>query len=332
MINIIKFFHIIVLVILFPSVLKAGMVSITFDDGLSSIYCKVFPIFKQYGQVATVGVITGKLTGNDEDFMNVSQLKELQEAGWEIASHSMNNLRPVSIPWYYSQEPIIGWTWNPDGSNTFQAEYLFDQIAGIYQEGQPLSEVDSLEKVARQFGTWYFDRPIAALHIKPLVMTDPERLNIRAGSFEREMDLSKQKLTRLGFKVSTFLSPGSYWTNDIKELSSYYYSYAVAIDGADNRRDSFDPHAIKRFLVHPNDSATSLIRIIQANALAQNGWVVLRMHGFDESVGPNPISMSTLKYLLKWLDKQNLKLVTISDGAATMANDNSVRSHMKKKP
>lgn len=320
----------VLLVVCCGSAAWAGMVSFTFDDGLSSVYYKALPILKAHGQVATLGIITAKLKSSDEDFMTADQVKELQTAGWEIASHSLTNSRPVSIPWYYSQEPVTGWEKSKCGPNVFQAEYVYDQIAGVYEEEQALTEVATQAEVSKQPGTYYYDRPIAELYVNPLTMTTPDKLNIRAGSYEREMDQSKRELAQLGFKVSTFVAQGTYWTNEIKEISAYYYPYAVAGNGADNRREGFDAHAVKRFLVHQNDSAASLIRLIQENAVSHDGWVVLRMYGVGSSVGPDPVSEDTLKQLCDWLAKQNVKVVTVSQGAAIMSGDKSGQAAKKK--
>jgi hypothetical protein len=126
------------------------------------------------------------------------------------------------------------------------------------------------------------------------------------------------------------VAQGAYWTNEIKEISAYYYPYAVAGSGADNRREGFDAHAIKRFLVHQSDSAASLIRLIQENAVAHDGWVVLRMYGVGSSVGPDPVSEDTLKQLCDWLAKQNVKVVTVSQGAAIMSGDKAGQAAKKK--
>lgn len=71
-------------------------VSITFDDGREDNYTVAFPILKKLGFSATVycttGFIDGTWTKKDdwysaESALNVRQIKELQDNGWEIALH-----------------------------------------------------------------------------------------------------------------------------------------------------------------------------------------------------------------------------------------------------
>jgi peptidoglycan/xylan/chitin deacetylase (PgdA/CDA1 family) len=73
-----------------PAPLSRGLVSITFDDGWTSQYTNAFPLLKKYGLASTFYIISGELT-NQPDYMTVPQIKALQTAGHEIASHSVSH-------------------------------------------------------------------------------------------------------------------------------------------------------------------------------------------------------------------------------------------------
>ena len=71
---------------------------IWFDDGDLSIFEIGFPMLKRHGMTATVAIITGYVGKNYPlyrrqpcPFVNIEQLKELIEEGWEIASHSVTH-------------------------------------------------------------------------------------------------------------------------------------------------------------------------------------------------------------------------------------------------
>jgi peptidoglycan/xylan/chitin deacetylase (PgdA/CDA1 family) len=66
-----------------------SQITFAFDDGRSSVYTNAFPIMKKYELPGTAFVITG-MVGNSS-YMDISQLKDLQKAGWEIASHSVTH-------------------------------------------------------------------------------------------------------------------------------------------------------------------------------------------------------------------------------------------------
>lgn len=299
--------------------LKKGMVTFTFDDGLASVHEHALPIFKKRRLKATAAIIASRvqMTDND-DYLSVPQLNDMVRAGWEIASHSLTHTRPISIPHYYNQEPIVGWTADDQTGETFQTQYDYDLIAGIYQDGDPLVEVENLAELHKKKGSYFYDRPIAELHVNPKRVATPENLNIRAGSYQREMDVSKQKLKDLGFSINTFVAPYNYWPNDMKETSKSYYSQAVTGMDTDNRPESFDPYAIRRFMMHERDSVAHVTRLIKENALDFGGWVVFCFHGVGSSVGWEPYSADKLDAVTKFVETEGIPVVTIEEGAKIM--------------
>ena len=82
-------------------------VLLTFDDGLSSVYTKVYPLLKLFRYPAVISVVTGWIEsdakvayGNRElsskDFLNWEQIAEMHASGLvEVASHSQNLHRGV---------------------------------------------------------------------------------------------------------------------------------------------------------------------------------------------------------------------------------------------
>ena len=68
---------------------EKGSVILTFDDSLDSHYEEAFKRMQEYDMPGNAGVITNKVGSNGT--LDVNQLKEMQDAGWEIASHSVDN-------------------------------------------------------------------------------------------------------------------------------------------------------------------------------------------------------------------------------------------------
>lgn len=300
--------------------LSKGMVTFTFDDGLASVHQNALPIFKKRKFKATAAIIASRVqTADNDDYLSVPQLRDMARAGWEIASHSLTHTRPISIPRFYNQEPIQGWTPDDGTGETFQTQYDYDLIAGIYQDDDPLIEVENLVELHKKKGAYFYDRPIAELHVNPKRQAAPENLNIRAGSYQREMDVSKQKLEALGFSIKTYVAPYNYWPNDMKETSRSYYEQAVTGRDADNRPESFDPYAIRRFMMHHDDSVTQLTRLIRENALDSGGWVVFCFHGVGTSVaGWEPYPTEKLDAVTKYVETEGILVVTIEEGAKIM--------------
>ena len=59
---------------------------ITVDDGYKSFYTKALPLLRRYGFTATLFISTE--TVGAKDFMNWTEIREIQELGIEIGNHS----------------------------------------------------------------------------------------------------------------------------------------------------------------------------------------------------------------------------------------------------
>jgi len=78
--------------------LPARSVVITFDDGWGNQYRHAFPILRRFGFTATFFVFTAPI-GKDGKLMTWDQLRELQDAGMTIGSHTRTH--PV-LPDYHA--------------------------------------------------------------------------------------------------------------------------------------------------------------------------------------------------------------------------------------
>lgn len=63
---------------------------LTFDDGYKDFYTTAFPLLQKYDYTASVGVISGKMDGNQ--YMTPENVKEINDAGIEILSHTVHHL------------------------------------------------------------------------------------------------------------------------------------------------------------------------------------------------------------------------------------------------
>lgn len=63
---------------------------ITFDDGYLDNYANAYPILKKYGFTATFFVVTDFLD-REPQYMSWAQARELTQAGFKIASHTMQH-------------------------------------------------------------------------------------------------------------------------------------------------------------------------------------------------------------------------------------------------
>ncbi len=73
--------------------LPAECVLITLDDGWRSVYTDAYPILREYGYPFTVFLYTSYLTGRGAS-MNHAMIREMQQNGATVGSHSVNHLYP----------------------------------------------------------------------------------------------------------------------------------------------------------------------------------------------------------------------------------------------
>lgn len=68
--------------------------AVSFDDGYEDVYTNAFPLLKKLGKTACVFVLGDpehadrSELANTNDFLTISQIKELHDAGWEIGFHT----------------------------------------------------------------------------------------------------------------------------------------------------------------------------------------------------------------------------------------------------
>lgn len=66
-----------------------GSVILTFDDSLDSHYQEAFPRMREYDMPGNAAVITDRVGSNGT--LDTGELKEMQDAGWDVVSHSTTN-------------------------------------------------------------------------------------------------------------------------------------------------------------------------------------------------------------------------------------------------
>ena len=74
---------------------KEPIISVTFDDGWESIYSNALPLLQKYGVPTTQYILASEF--NNQLYLSEKQITSMQEAGHEIASHTMTHENLTSI-------------------------------------------------------------------------------------------------------------------------------------------------------------------------------------------------------------------------------------------
>jgi peptidoglycan/xylan/chitin deacetylase (PgdA/CDA1 family) len=295
-----------------------GMVTFSFDDGLSSVYSEAFPILKKHHLIATAGIVFNRVISGNDDYMDVPQVLELQRDGWEVASHGYTHKRPNDIPQYLFEEPVSGWEADERLRGVYEAKYSYPLVAELWEDGRPMQAVSSLKEVAKTPGSYYHDTLIGAMHIRPSAPEHPKKLDIRSISYQREMAESRKGLENLGFKVTTYVTPYNAWSLEMREISKYYYEQAANGGESANYKGKLDRYWLKRFFIHTLGPADEVTRLLKRNVIDKDGWVILCFHGIEDETGWQPWSADNLEQLAAWIQQEDIKVVTIAEGLEIM--------------
>jgi peptidoglycan/xylan/chitin deacetylase (PgdA/CDA1 family) len=76
---------------------RTAMITMTMDDGSWSLYNVAFKIFKEHGIPGTAYIVTGWFDVKPGR-LSLEQMHEMQDAGWEIGSHSVNHMKLTQMP------------------------------------------------------------------------------------------------------------------------------------------------------------------------------------------------------------------------------------------
>lgn len=82
-------------------------VVITFDDGYEDNYLNAYPILKEFGFNATIFIITNTID-NEKVFLTSTQLKEMEENGIAIESHTLAHDELSNLPYDKQVETLKG--------------------------------------------------------------------------------------------------------------------------------------------------------------------------------------------------------------------------------
>ena len=143
----------------------SGVVTIVFDDGKDSQFDNAFPLMQQHGFVGTYYIITNNV--GTARYMNMSNLQVLQNAGNEIASHSVDHQ-------YFSSLTDLEINNECSVSQQFLRANGFSAVNFAYPYGDSNSHIDSIVlQYYRSARYAYGDRYLVPIPPTPLQMSIP---------------------------------------------------------------------------------------------------------------------------------------------------------------
>lgn len=159
---------------------KAAIISFTFDDGKAVQLEKGINLFEAMDIEGSVAIITHTLLSHDENYIGLNKLRELENEGWEVLSHSETHPNFNKINNYKTKSEIFN-----------SVNKLYN--SGILVEGfvTPYSECnDHCQLYLNKSYKYAFTKYVNSKNVKELVITentDPYRL-YRVGLDKKEIN------------------------------------------------------------------------------------------------------------------------------------------------
>ncbi len=282
-----------------------AQVVIVYDDGPVTDYTKAFPVHKDEGVPASMGIVSTWVgTGGSESMRRASNKKELAEMesfGFEIMSHTREHSSLVSFPLLKDVSPDDTHVY-PKGKHTshpFDTRYQVE----IYDDNQSV-----LRTVA---GSGRDDNgDLYMILNKPVgksFSADTARERLSAKSMRYALGDSKKKLESYGFTVDNLLAPFDEFSDYSKRFAKEHYmgvANSVEKSGV-NPRDNLTPFGTQRdYFIEYTDWGPikdQLDTIAQTNALG-----IFGAHTQKDEVTPKKI-----RRMIRAAKDRNIEIVTL---------------------
>lgn len=280
-----------------------GAVVFIYDDGPMEDYTQAFPVHQTFDAPATTGIVTewiGRENYNGTDWMGVEQLEELEDAGWEIASHT-------------TEHTVVGtYELLEDAEPTDDRVYP-EEIRHGYWRSRDLDITDGETTVTRTIlgydeddvGRYIeLDEPLGQSFAKGETVT-----RFGEEAMHEALGESKRVLERFGFEVDTFLAPYDNFDDYSREFApEYYKGIANAEHGSRiNDPDEFDPFYTQRdYFIEfttPDEVKTDLDTIEARGALGAIG-----AHTWKDEV-----TEARIYETLDWINERGIEVMTLRE-------------------
>jgi len=89
----------------------SAVMTLTFDDGHKTVLTDALPLLESYGVTATAYIVPAWTALSPDSYMTWEDIAELQDAGWDIGSHSMTHHKltevdPFDLDWEVRQSQV----------------------------------------------------------------------------------------------------------------------------------------------------------------------------------------------------------------------------------
>lgn len=271
-----------------------------YDDVPASDYDEAFPVHRDEGVPACVGAIVD-LVDEPGSGMDPDQLRELQDAGWEIMSHTVDHraLGPIAVT-----APV-----QPGDSRIQVALGLHGEHPGdsiVLGDGTG-EEVATVAGVSRDGDRTFLEleTPVA------------NALSPGDGAYERLSDEvlrtalgeSKRRLEEMGLRVDNVVYPYGRRGRRTQQLAREYYTGVANYDFQGlNPGRGIDPYRVGRTYFGEGEMSRSDVEAFLDEVVAGNHVGMFAAHTWKESVTPERI-----RFAIRAAKRRDVEIVTLRE-------------------
>lgn len=218
---------------------KRAKLMIQFDDGLSSVYSNAYPILKANNQSATSFMLPYYIE-SPPDYMNLSNFRTLQNAGWDISSHTIDHAQDLGLPYLddFNQSSELNDSYDWLISHNFQKSAGFisypygyfngpvlDKVKKRYTLGRAVQEGSAQQHFIADDDSIRYIQRVTEIHDDTTVQSVKDNIN----------DTINSKLLGILLFHDIVTNPSdlytySYLTSNLTQISAYIKSRSADID------------------------------------------------------------------------------------------------------
>lgn len=285
-----------------------GAVVVVYDDGPIEDYTEALPAHREFDAPAVAGIVTEWIGREDflgTDWMTLSHLEELVDAGWEIASHTTDHTAVGTAPL------VAGAT--PDSTRLYP-----DHVRHGLHAGLTVEVADGDRTVRRTVAGHGSDDDGAFVELDaPIGESFPDGSSLRypAEHVRASAEESKRELEGFGFDVETFLAPYDVFDAYSRPIVAGSYDGVVnARPGSPvNDPDGFDPLYTRRDYFIEFTTPDAVER--ELDAIADRGALgVIGAHTFKPEV-----TTERIRETLDRIADRGIEVLTMQEALSTYA-------------
>lgn len=281
-----------------------GAITFIYDDGPVEDIELAFPAHERYDAPASVGIVSSWMHGDDPDYMDIDEVRTLEEAGWEISCHTADHAAISSFELVEDVRPGQTRIY-PEGRG--QHGFTTDNPIEV-TDGESLIRRTVVGSGTDETGRYLeLDEAVDEAFAAGETIERYTESYVRGQLADSRADLSE-------FEPTTFLAPHDVIDEYHADIVSDYYGGIFNANIGDPANEvPFDPFETNRSYFAERVDRDTIYADLEAVAEA-DAYGVIGAHTYLEEV-----TRDRIEETLKWCDDLGLEVITFDEAIERFA-------------